>query len=50
MFGKIITKKTDFDVQLLIGLIRNKLFRHTRSRQTFGTRFHNLGPAFIEIT
>ena len=45
MFGKIITKKL-----ILTSNFSSVLFRHTRSRQTFDTRFHNLGPPFIETT
>ena len=45
MFGKIITKKLIFTSNS-----SSVLFRHTRSRQTFDTWFHNLGPPFIETT
>ena len=39
MFGKIVTKKLIFMSNFF-----SVLFRHTRSRQTFDTWFHNLGP------
>ena len=45
MFGKIITKKLIFKFNF-----SSVLFRHTRSRQTFDTWFHKLGPSFIETT
>ena len=43
MFSKIITKKL-----ILTSNFSSVLFRHTKSRQTFDTWFHNLGPPFIE--
>ena len=36
MFGKILTKKL-----ILTSIFSSVLLRHTRSRQTFDTRFHN---------
>ena len=45
MFGKIIRKKL-----ILTSKFSSILIRHTRSRQTFDTWFHNLGPPFIETT
>ena len=45
MLGKIITKKLVFTFKF-----SSVLFGHARSRQTFDTWFHNLGPPFIETT
>ena len=45
MFGRIITKKLIFTSHF-----SSVLFRHTWSRETFDTWFHNLGPPFIETT